>query len=366
MLPDRGPGSRSRRLGAAVAAAALLAVVTPAGALAQESGSALPSDTGNSSTDSVESAVGQLPAEIVVGGDGLGSEALRQTGSAVVPEVAQSVGEVAGSVAPLEAVGVSGGSAAASLAASGSLPGSTYVNPVGSVGSGTIGLGSIAIPEYVLPVLSLQFATGFFTALGERQEAGELYPHELNFWHGVVEGSAEGGALLQDAADATGTELPGGLAGSIDRVQVAALEDPFEENERRRAEAQAAAAEAEADAEDVTEAAEDETGADETGAAEDAAADDAAADGGAGEVLGAAPETMGDDDEASDSQAAGSPAGTAVEAAAREQTAPAESQQAAAPATLAVTGVETTTITLLAAASLLLGTLMLASTRRRA
>lgn len=361
MLPDRGPGSRSRRLGAAVAAAALLAVVTPAGALAQESGSALPSDTGNSSTDSVESAVGQLPAEIVVGGDGLGSEALRQTGSAVVPEVAQSVGEVAGSVAPLEAVGVSGGSAAASLAASGSLPGSTYVNPVGSVGSGTIGLGSIAIPEYVLPVLSLQFATGFFTALGERQEAGELYPHELNFWHGVVEGSAEGGALLQDAADATGTELPGGLAGSIDRVQVAALEDPFEENERRRAEAQAAAAEAEADAEDVTEAAEDETGADETGAAEDAAADD-----GAGEVLGAAPETMGDDDEASDSQAAGSPAGTAVEAAAREQTAPAESQQAAAPATLAVTGVETTTITLLAAASLLLGTLMLASTRRRA
>lgn len=361
MLPDRGPGSRSRRLGAAVAAAALLAVVTPAGALAQESGSALPSDTGNSSTDSVESAVGQLPAEIVVGGDGLGSEALRQTGSAVVPEVAQSVGEVAGSVAPLEAVGVSGGSAAASLAASGSLPGSTYVNPVGSVGSGTIGLGSIAIPEYVLPVLSLQFATGFFTALGERQEAGELYPHELNFWHGVVEGSAEGGALLQDAADATGTELPGGLAGSIDRVQVAALEDPFEENERRRAEAQAAAAEAEADAEDVTEAAEDETGADETGAAEDAAAD-----GGAGEVLGAAPETMGDDDEASDSQAAGSPAGTAVEAAAREQTAPAESQQAAAPATLAVTGVETTTITLLAAASLLLGTLMLASTRRRA
>ena len=102
-------------------------------------------------------------------------------------------------------------------------------------------LGSLSIPEYIFPVLSVQFAGGFFTALGERQEAGELNPDELTFWNNVVVGSAEGGALLEDAAEAAGTGLPGSLAGSIDAVQRSALQDPFEENERRRAIAEAAA-----------------------------------------------------------------------------------------------------------------------------
>ena len=46
----------------------------------------------------------------------LGSEALRDSGSAPVVEGVQSVGQVLGSVAPLEAMGVAGGSAAASVA----------------------------------------------------------------------------------------------------------------------------------------------------------------------------------------------------------------------------------------------------------
>ncbi|PWD94638.1 hypothetical protein DEQ16_15040, partial [Dietzia maris] len=244
MPQTSGPGARTRRLGAAVTATVLAAVAVPAVAQAQDepspgtgTGSTVP-ETGVSSVDQL---IGQLPDEIVLGGGGLGSEALRDSGSAPVVEGVQSVGQVLGSVAPLEAMGVAGGSAAASVASSGSLPGSVYANPTGSLGSGTIGLGSVAVPEYVLPVLSLQFAGGYFAALEERQAAGELYPHELDFWHGLVEGSAEGGALLTDAAAAAGTELPGGLAGSIEAVQIAALQDPYEDNERRRAEAQAAA-----------------------------------------------------------------------------------------------------------------------------
>ena len=228
MPQTRGSGVRTRRLGAAVTTAVVAAVAVPAVAYAQEdsgSGSALPAETGNSSVDEL---VGQLPEEIVIGGGALGSEGLRETGSAPVADAGLSLGQTLGSVAPLEALGSAGGSAAASVASSGSLPGSVYANPTGSLGSGTIGLGSIAIPEYIFPVLSVQFAGGFFTALGERQQAGELYPHELDFWHGLVEGSAEGGALLTDAADAAGTELPGALAGSIEAVQIAALQDPYE------------------------------------------------------------------------------------------------------------------------------------------
>lgn len=233
MLPNRGPVRRSRRLGAAFFAAALVAATTavaaPVTASAQDSGSTLP-ETGNSSVDAV---LGQIPDEIVIGGalgDGLGGS-----------EAAQSVGKLAGSVALLEAVGISGGSAAASVASSGSLPGSVYTNPVGSIGSGTIGIGSLAISEYIIPVLGLQVATAYVAALAERQEAGTLEPHELDFWHGVVGGSAEGGAVIQDVADATGTELPSRLAGSIDSVQIAAQQDPYEANERRRVESEAAA-----------------------------------------------------------------------------------------------------------------------------
>ncbi|WP_314037629.1 hypothetical protein [Dietzia sp. CH92] len=357
MSQPSGPGARTWRLGAAVTAAVVAAVSVPAVALAQEdpapgAGSTLP-ETGVSSVDQL---IGQLPDEIVIGGGGLGSEALRDTGSAPVVDGAQSVGEVVGSVAPLEAVGVAGGSAAASVASSGSLPGSVYVNPTGSVGSGTIGLGSIAIPEYIFPVLSLQFAGGYFAALDERQDAGELYPHELDFWHGLVEGSAEGGALLTDAAAAAGTELPGGLAGSIEAVQIAALQDPYEDNERRRAEAQAAA-EAEAagerqEGEDASGAADGAPGGDDDELpATPAGANGPAAEAGVG--AGAGGRTL-------DAAAAPSPA----HAAAGDTTSGPAGQSA--PAALAVTGVRTATVAGLAAGTVLLGVLLLAASRRRA
>lgn len=369
MTQSVGSGSRTRRLGAAVTAVTLATVAAPSMAYAQSSSdSTLPSDapTGNSSVDGL---IGQLPEEIMVGGDGFGSEGLRDSGSGDVADGAQSVGQVLGSAAPLEMLGVTGGSAAASVASSGSLPGSVYANPTGSLGSGTIGLGSLAIPEYVFPILSVQFAGGFFTALGERQEAGELYPHELDFWHGVVEGSADGGAVLEDAAVDSGSELPGALAGSIDAVQIAALEDPYEANERRRAEAEAAA-EAEARGETVgDDAADDETVGDE--AAGDAAAGDES------EAADAREETNDDDDdETGDSPAGGpaaAPAGTggtggampALTAAAARTAPEAAGPVPAAPATLAATGVETTAVAGLAAGSLLLGTLLLVAARRR-
>lgn len=359
-MPQTRSGVRTRRLGAAVTATVLAAVAAPAPGYAQEesgSGSTLPAETGNSSVDQL---IGQLPEEIVIGGGALGSEGLRDTGSAPVADAGLSLGQAVGSVAPLEALGSAGGSAAASVASSGSLPGSVYANPTGSIGSGTIGLGSIMIPEYIFPVLSVQLAGGFFTALGERQEAGELYPHELDFWHGIVEGSAEGGALLTDAADAAGTELPGGLAGSIEAVQIAALADPHEENERRRAEAEAEAEEGAAEVAGVSEpdtagAADGESGAtgegddDETGDSP-AGANGPARDGqsgtdGVGATLGAAATPV----------AAATPAGEAPAAAAPS-----------APAALAVTGVETTTLVGVAAVTVLLGGLLLAFARRRA
>src|SRR5699024_5360905 len=213
----------------------------PAAASAQDSGE----------SGSLGDSVGVIPEEIVVGGPALGgSEGLRDAGSGAVPEAAQSAGEVAGSTAPLEAVGSTGGAAAASVASSGSVPGSVYGNPTGAGGAGTIGLGSVAGPEYVLPVLAVQFAGGDFTARGDGAQAAALHPHELTFWHDVVGGSAEAGTALEDTADAAGAELPGGLAGSIDAVQISALEDPFEEQEKLKAELEAEAA-AEAAAEEA-------------------------------------------------------------------------------------------------------------------
>ena len=147
MPQTRGSGVRTRRLGAAVTTAVVAAVAVPAVAYAQEdsgSGSALPAETGNSSVDQL---VGQLPEEIVIGGGALGSEGLRETGSAPVADAGLSLGQALGSVAPLEALGSAGGSAAASVASSGSQPGSVYAKPTRSIGSGTNGLGSIAIPQ---------------------------------------------------------------------------------------------------------------------------------------------------------------------------------------------------------------------------
>ncbi|MGF0225799.1 hypothetical protein ACQR3Q_08455 [Dietzia natronolimnaea] len=353
MPQNRGSGLRTRRIGAVVAATALAAVATPAVVHGQEtsgSDSSVPTQTGNSSVDGL---TGLIPEEIVVGnpGFGAGSEGLRDIGSGVVPDTALSVGQVLGSVAPLEALGSAGGSAVASVASSGSLPGSVYVNPTGSIGSGTIGLGSLSIPEYIFPVLSVQFAGGFFAALAERQEAGELYPHELTFWNDVVVGSAEAGGFLEDAAADAGTELPGALAGSIDAVQRSALQDPFEENERRRAIAEAAA-----EAEAAGEAGADTDGADDAAGAEGAG--DEARDG--MPALADAADTGSPAMQAQPvqvQQAQGAPApGDEV---------PGARAQASGPATLAATGVETTAIAGLATVSLLLGALLLAGSRRR-
>ncbi|MFN3339793.1 MAG: hypothetical protein ACK40Z_08855 [Dietzia sp.] len=340
MPQNRGSGLRTRRFGAAVVAAALAAVASPAVGQAQDASGSLPEDTGNGSVDSV---IGLLPEEIVIGGPGFGggSEMLRDTGSGIIPDTALSVGQVIGSVAPLEALGVAGGSAAASVASSGSLPGSVYANATGSIGSGTIGIGSLRISEYAIGALALQAFGAYINVLAARQEAGTLTPDELVFWNNVVVGSAQGGALLEDAADAAGTELPGGLAGSIDAVQRSALENPFEAQDRIRAEAEA---EAEAEA-----AAESE------GAVQD---DD--------EVGDSPAATTGDARVIPTGAGAGMPALTAatvpVEPAAQVQAA---QERNAAPATLAATGVETTAIAGLATVSLLLGTLLLAGSRRR-
>ncbi|MGW8592041.1 hypothetical protein ACWGLC_10085 [Dietzia sp. NPDC055877] len=248
MSLNRVFGSRVTRLGVAFAAMTLTIVGVPAIAHADtEAGALSVEQIGQGSGEgSVDKLIEQVPDEIVVGGPALGSAGLEAAGSGELVGTALSVGQTLGSVAPLEAVGSAGGSAVASVASSGLVPGSTYVNAVGSLGSGTIGLGSVVIPEYVFPVLSVQVA-GIVTAeMGARQERGELNEGELNFWHGVVEGSAQGGTMIEDAANAAGAELPGPLTGSIDAVQIAAESDPHADNERRRVEAEAAAAAAEA------------------------------------------------------------------------------------------------------------------------
>lgn len=198
--------------------------------------------TGSLSQGSVDKVIDAIPDKIEVGGPGFGSEGLRNAGSGEIVDGAFSVGQVLGSVAPVEALGSSGGSAAASVASSGLVPGSVYTNAVGSLGSGTIGLGSLVIPEYVIPMLGLQAAALVVADMGARQETGRLSPDELNFWHGVVEGSAQGGTMVEDAAAEAGVEVPEPLSGSIDSVQVSAEQDPHAENARIRAEAEAEAA----------------------------------------------------------------------------------------------------------------------------
>lgn len=228
MSNPRQPARRTRRIGVAVTAAALATAAAPA-AHAQE-------------TPSGESSLtGLIPKEIVIGGPDLaaGSERMRDAGSGESVDAGLSAAQVVGSVTPLEAIGSAGGSAAASVASSGSLPGSTYVNPTGSIGSGVIGLGSVKIPETAIGLFGVQLIGGYLGAMGARQEAGTLTPAELDFWHGVVVGSADAGTRLEDAAAATGTRIPGSLAGSIDSVQRSALENPHEAQERIKAKADA-------------------------------------------------------------------------------------------------------------------------------
>lgn len=352
MPQNRGSGTRTRRFGAAVVVAALAAVQASATVQAQDATGSLPESTGNGSIDT---AIGLLPEEIVIGGPGFGggSDVLRETGSGIIPDAALSVGQVIGSVAPLESLGVSGGSAAASVASSGSLPGSVYVNPVGSIGSGTIGIGSLAVSEYAIGLLAFQAVGAYVTVLAARQEAGTLTLDELTFWNNIVVGSAQGGALLEDAAGEAGTELPGALAGSIDSVQRSALENPVEMQDRIRAEAEAdAAAEAE-DGDADAQAAGDATG--------DAAVENTGENTGTpidDDEVGTSPDTVG-----VQAMPIGAGDGMPVLTAA---TAPDAGSPAAAPATLAATGSETATVAGLAVVSLLLGGFLLAASRRRA
>lgn len=258
MSQNRVSGFRPKRVGAALAAVAMVTVGVPAvadadsvtdaiggavgGAVGESVGESSTPENAASAEGSVTDLVGAIPEEIVIGGPALGSEGLEAAGSGEIAGAALSIGQTLGSVGPLEAIGSAGGSAAASVASSGSLPGSTYVNPSGSLGSGTIGLGSVRISEYVIPLIALQLATVVVAELGARQDAGQLTQDELNFWHGVVEGSAAGGAAIEDAAAGADVPLPGQLTGSIDAVQIAAEQDPHVENERKRVEAEAAAA----------------------------------------------------------------------------------------------------------------------------
>lgn len=353
-----GSGSLARRFGAVAASVALATVAAPAAAHAQDTGTGSLGSAGttdSAGTESADELVGLLPEEIVIGGPdiGGGSEGLRDTGSGQIPDAAISVGQSVGSVAPLEAVGSAGGSAAASVASSGSVAGSVYTNPTGSIGSGTIGLGSVAIPEYIFPVLSVNLLGGYFAAMGERQDAGELYPHELTFWHGVVEGSAEGGTAVEDAAAATGTALPGSLAGSIDNVQIAALEDPFEEQEKLRAELEAEAA---AEGDDV-----------DAGQTSDYDDDEAVT--GEDDATAVTADRAVDDEEAATAPTLDAAVAPAPPAEAPVAAAPAV---AAGPATasagteLATTGAATTAVAGVAVVTLLLGGLLVASSRRRA
>lgn len=120
------------------------------------------------------------------------------------------------------------GSVPLSVASSGLLPGSVYSNPTGSIGSGTIGLGSVSVPEYAIGSLAVEFVGGYFTALGERQAEGDLEPAEIRAVHETVVGSSQAGTVVEDAARAADVALPEPVAGSIESVHRAAAEDPFE------------------------------------------------------------------------------------------------------------------------------------------
>lgn len=330
MSNTRQPARRTRRIGVAVTAAALATAAAPA-AHAQE-------------TPSGESSLtGLIPKEIVIGGPDLaaGSERMRDAGSGESVDAGLSAAQVVGSVTPLEAIGSAGGSAAASVASSGSLPGSTYVNPTGSIGSGVIGLGSVKIPETAIGLFGVQLLGGYLGAMGARQEAGTLTPAELDFWHGVVVGSADAGTRLEDAAAATGTRIPGSLAGSIDSVQRSALENPHEAQERIKAKA------------DAEKAAEEAAGGGADGEATPPLAD------------AATPTTAGPAGPAGRAGAEAGPARAAAGASA-VASAPAGLTATAGP-TLAYTGVDARVLAGVAVLSVLLGGLLLsAASRRRA
>lgn len=364
----RQPAGRTGRIGVIVATAALAAVALPATAHADDAAEA-------AADGSAASVTGLIPENTVIGGPDLaaGSERLRDMGSGESVDAGLSAAQVVGSVGPLEAIGSAGGSAAASVASSGSLPGSTYVNATGSIGSGVIGLGSVSIPETAIGSVALQLTGAYFGALGERQDAGRLTPDELDFWHNVVVGSAEGADVLEDAADTVGVEIPGALVGSIAGVRRAAAEDPVEVQERIRAER---AAEEAAEAAEAAEAgetgaaggtADDDDEAVATGAADDEAGETGAVGDEAGATGAAAAEP------AADALAIAPVVGpVAVQASGPAAAAAPAVVPAAAPANvpaapvLADTGADSKPLLGLAVLSVLLGGMLFAAAHRRA
>ena len=173
--------------------------------------------------------LGPLIGKVGVGGPALdsGSAGLRAAGSGELADAGQSVATTVGSVGSLAALGSDGGSATASVASSGLIPGLAYTNATGSIGSGTYTvLGSLTVPEYAIGVGALNLAGGYIAVLAEKQERGTLSRQEIDFWHSVVVGSAEAGGTLEDAVDAAGGRLPEAVDGSIDSVRAAAAEDP--------------------------------------------------------------------------------------------------------------------------------------------
>ena len=173
--------------------------------------------------------LGWLLGQVGLGGptiDG-GSSGLRAVGSGELADAGLSVATTIGSVGPLASLGSTNGSATASVASSGLIPGLAYTNATGSIGSGTFTvLGSVTVPEYAIGVGALNLAGGYVAVLAEKQERGKLSPEEIRFWHSVVVGSAGAAGTLEDAATASGAQLPEVISGSIDSVRAAAAEDP--------------------------------------------------------------------------------------------------------------------------------------------
>lgn len=156
------------------------------------------------------------------------SAPLRTT--ALVGAALAAVAVAAPGTAHAQSAGV--GSVPLSVASSGLLPGSVYTNPSGSIGSGTIGLGSVSVPEAAIGILGVNFAGGYLTAVGERQAEGDLAPGEITAMHNSVVGSSQAGTVVEDAARSANVALPEPVAGSIESVHRAAAEDPFEASER--------------------------------------------------------------------------------------------------------------------------------------
>ena len=213
-----GPGSAFAATGSIGADALGGAAQGSAGALGSTGGAGNAGEAG-ADEPAVAASASRSGASVSETGDtGTGAVAYEAIAQAS-PALGTSPGASTGSSNPF-------GSTAASTASSGLVPGSAYTNPTGSIGSGTISLGSLHISEMAIATGALQAAGGYFAGAANRQRAGKLSPQEIALWHGTVVGSAQAGGTLEDAARAARVTLPAPLAGSIDSVQRSARQDP--------------------------------------------------------------------------------------------------------------------------------------------